>query len=71
VSEVWDDPAYAQWKHRTLEAVKAEAARASCTNRRFLSASFAIWRLYAPIRAVAIRTRAPLQIDYDVAIGVG
>jgi hypothetical protein len=27
VSEVWDDPAYAEWRRRTLEAVKAEAVR--------------------------------------------
>jgi hypothetical protein len=31
VSEVWDDPAYADWRHRTLEAVKAEAARGDPT----------------------------------------
>jgi hypothetical protein len=31
VSEVWDDPAYAEWRHRVLEAVKSEAARGDAT----------------------------------------
>ena len=40
VAEVWDDPAHADWKRRTLDAVKAEAARGDASALLVMNAQY-------------------------------
>jgi hypothetical protein len=40
VAAVWDDPAYAEWKRRTLDAVKAEAARGDAAALLVMNAQY-------------------------------